>query len=314
MRDETKQKLLFLAENRKELGEILAPDHEGMCAAGSLLLTMHDQRVETEKIQRAAKLFRKHTSILSPFRGYLSAPVTVKMSQQAEAEDYYLDIQNLYKRFNSGHLMGAEYHILSSILLYDQMGSGSNWTHIYKANELLERMSGEYRFLPDQADLPMALVWNMTGREQDEMMENMNENYRILREYFKDANIVQMPAQFLVLSEERPQEKCARLMETAGILKERQQAPESKRELAALALLTMTDRTAEEIAEELMEMDALLASREEKEAVFTERPVRRLYEAVLAMETAGTGIKKQAAELCAMIAIAETAAVCKTRR
>ena len=147
---------------------------------------------------------------------------------------------------------------------------------------LYQRMKKEHPFLTGQEDNVFALLLSQSARSDDELIEDMEKCYGLLKERFPSGNGLQAASHVLALSSEIPVDKTFRMIGIFNAIEEAGGKYGKDWQLPILAALSLGQRFQEDLARELLEIDALLSKRKGYKGVFgLDRRARSMHAAML---------------------------------
>ena len=107
---------------------------------------------------------------------------------------------------------GSEYLALAALLLSDTVSEDGFPALGARGRDLFKRMRKEHPFLTGREDSVFALLLAQSDRSDDELIEDMERCYDLLREHFPGGDGLQTASHVLALSTEDPTDKAFRVV------------------------------------------------------------------------------------------------------
>ena len=240
-----------------------------------------DKPVEIEQLERCKALVKSSTSVFSSFRGNVKLPLLCMLAAGDDPEERW-DRTRRYYALLKESFYGSEYLALGAMLLSDAVQEEDVPALAARGKGLYQRMKKEHPFLTGQEDSVFALLLSQSARSDDELIEDMERCYALLKERFPSGNGLQAASHVLALSSEIPVDKTFRMIGIFNAIEEAGGKYGKDWQLPILAALSLGQRFQEDLARELLEIDALLSKRKGYKGVFSlDRRARSMHAAML---------------------------------
>lgn len=240
-----------------------------------------DKPVEIEQLERCKALVKSSTSVFSSFRGNVKLPLLCMLAAGDDPEERW-DRTRRYYALLKESFYGSEYLALGAMLLSDAVQEEDVPALAARGKGLYQRMKKEHPFLTGQEDSVFALLLSQSARSDDELIEDMEKCYVLLKERFPSGNGLQAASHVLALSSEIPVDKTFRMIGIFNAIEEAGGKYGKDWQLPILAALSLGQRFQEDLARELLEIDALLSKRKGYKGVFgLDRRARSMHAAML---------------------------------
>ncbi len=201
-----------------------------------------DKPVEIEQLERCKALVKSSTSVFSSFRGNVKLPLLCMLAAGDDPEERW-DRTRRYYALLKESFYGSEYLALGAMLLSDAVQEEDVPALAARGKGLYQRMKKEHPFLTGQEDSVFALLLSQSARSDDELIEDMEIFNAIEEAGGKYGKDWQLPI---------------------------------------LAALSLGQRFQEDLARELLEIDALLSKRKGYKGVFgLDKRARSMHAAML---------------------------------
>lgn len=240
-----------------------------------------DKPVEIEQLERCKALVKSSTSVFSSFRGNVKLPLLCMLAAGDDPEERW-DRTRRYYALLKESFYGSEYLALGAMLLSDAVQEEDVPALAARGKGLYQRMKKEHPFLTGQEDSVFALLLSQSARSDDELIEDMERCYALLKERFPSGNGLQAASHVLALSSEIPVDKTFRMIGIFNAIEEAGGKYGKDWQLPILAALSLGQRFQEDLARELLEIDALLSKRKGYKGVFgLDKRARSMHAAML---------------------------------
>ena len=240
-----------------------------------------DKPVEIEQLERCKALVKSSTSVFSSFRGNVKLPLLCMLAAGDDPEERW-DRTRRYYALLKESFYGSEYLALGAMLLSDAVQEEDVPALAARGKGLYQRMKKEHPFLTGQEDSVFALLLSQSARSDDELIEDMERCYELLKERFPGGNGLQAASHVLALSSEIPVDKTFRMIGIFNAIEEAGGKYGKDWQLPILAALSLGQRFQEDLARELLEIDALLSKRKGYKGVFgLDKRARSMHAAML---------------------------------
>ena len=240
-----------------------------------------DKPVEIEQLERCKALVKSSTSVFSSFRGNVKLPLLCMLAAGDDPEERW-DRTRRYYALLKESFYGSEYLALGAMLLSDAVQEEDVPALAARGKGLYQRMKKEHPFLTGQEDSVFALLLSQSARSDDELIEDMERCYALLKERFPSGNGLQAASHVLALSSEIPVDKTFRMIGIFNAIEEAGGKYGKDWQLPILAALSLGQRFQEDLSRELLEIDALLSKRKGYKGVFgLDKRARSMHAAML---------------------------------
>ncbi|WP_334104599.1 DUF4003 family protein [Muricomes intestini] len=322
MNELTRKRCEQLIDNRDKVKSVFAWDGGliQLCCAG--IYSEKGKNVDVAELKRSKELLKEKVGIFSNFRGTACSPIASMLAVSGNPEgtlDKGLKVYELLKK----EFWSSSYLPLAAMVLA-RMAEPYQYKQIaVRTREIYNRMKAEHPFLTSGEDSALCALMALSEKTDDELIEDIESCYQILKGNFLTANSVQSLSHVLALYEGTAQEKCDRTMALFYKLKESGRKYGTEYELPTLGVLAMTGADLDEVVLEMAQIDDWLSG-QKGFGLFgsVTRKQRLMYAGILAekdyiedstLQTAAVNgtiavIIAQEAAMCAAIAASSAAA------
>lgn len=278
------------------------------------------KKPDAEKLKDVRKLVRGSVSAFSNFRGNTELPLIAILAAGDDPEGGFGRVKANYSLLKE-RFMASEFLALAAAMT--GTGSGEDFSKLAaRAKVIYKRMRREHPFLTGSEDSVFALLFAKDPRPDDELIDDMEECYRLLDLRFPKGNGMQAASHVLALDSGLARDKAERMTELFDEIRSLGGKFGKDIELAQLAALSVCGGEVNELAELVMEADAFLKKQKGYRPVFGHTVKERLMHAAMivsvvlggstastvAGQTALSLIAAQQAAMCAAIMASSSAA------
>lgn len=244
------------------------------------LFCARDEQPEAEKLAACRDLIRQETGILSSFRGNVRLPLICLLSLDEDPRgrlDRTLKAWQMLKR----RFFQSDYLALAACFLSDLEETELEHT-ADRARELYEAMKKNHPFLTGSEDSVFCVLLARSERSDEDLIDDMEQSYRCLKETFRDSNSVQTVSHILASSPAPACEKADRLADLYRNVTMRGVKYGKNRELPVLASLSLTEADTDTLADQILQASDYLSDLKGWRGIFGyDRRTRSMHAAML---------------------------------
>lgn len=223
------------------------------------IYVMKDKNVDAGVLEQSGRILKEKLGVFSNFRGTARSPIAAMMAVSGDPENTLnngITVYELLKKefWSSSYLPLAAMVIARMAEQYDYGKVAERTRRIY------ERMRAEHPFLTSSEDSAFCAMSALSDKTDDELINDMEACYDLLKPEFFSGNAVQSLAHVLSLCGGTPEAKCRRTMELFRALKTAGRKYGTEYELPALGVLAMADASVEQMVQEILEIDTWLSA------------------------------------------------------
>lgn len=288
-----------------------------LCA---MSLGSRNVEVTADKLKACRKALEQHTSIFSNFRGNTKLPMVTILAGADDPLDKMQAAMAIYGEMREV-FYGSEYLAYISAVLTDMVTREESVAVAQRSKELYNRMKKEHPFLTTSEDSGYAVLLSFSEKSDDELIADMEQCYKLLKQHFHNSNPVQSVSHVLAMGKGSSEEKCERLVALFKGLEKAGLRYSTYYELAALASLSILDAEMNTLIEEIREVDEFLSEQKGYGLFTIDRTTRLMHAVVLvsnsympdavtttaAMNGTLAMVAAQQAAMCAIIACGASA-------
>ena len=260
MRESLKEQCEQFIANKDAIGSVFKWDDTHIISACSMMLKSNHTAENTSKIAEAKKIVEHETGVLSNFRGNVKIPVAMSLVETVSPEEKMTKIKANYEKLRK-HFSRTEYMALVSMILADMISETQVDDYAARGKKIYEMMKREHPFLTSSEDSVFAVLMAFSEKDNNQMIEDMEHCYGILKKSFSDSNAVQTVSQVLSLASGTSEEKCARVVELhQGLLRAGKKYGKNY-ELSVLAALSILPVNIKDVIGDIVEVDEFLSEK-----------------------------------------------------
>ncbi|HRR77794.1 MAG TPA: DUF4003 family protein, partial [Ruminococcus sp.] len=192
-----------------------------------------------------------------------------------------------------------------------------------RGKAIFKLMKKDHPWLTSSEDCVMAGLMSRSDRADNELLEDAENCFNILKKKFSDKNALQTVSQILALSKENSETKSQRLIQLFDLLKASGRSYGKNYHLSTLAAVSLLSNNIQELAATICEADDILSEAKGYKGIFgTDKKIRLMHAAMITADlyqpadntniAASTSalvlIAAQEAAMCAAIVAATIAA------
>ena len=290
MTDKLKRKCELLIKNRESIMKGFKSEQKQMGIAAGLLYAGADMEADVEKLKVCMEIMEAHTEVFSGFRKDVKLALLSKMAMSEDPEKYIADVVTVSGMIGKGKKSDNAYTILAAMLICDQGKQNEAAAVIERYEELMGRMEKTHPILTSSEDISYAMLLALSGRNIDDVMEDMEEAGKYLKEnggLGAGKNALQGLSEVLALTEGDMKNRCDRLAEICRIFKEKKLAFGKGTELGTLVPLLGIDEKPEVLVDEIIEAEEFLKKSKDFDGNSAGQENRLMFAAILVAECYG---------------------------
>ena len=259
MKPELEKLCIEYTANRDAVKKAFRWDKKELFAVCANIFCANGQTADADRLKECLAVIKRNTGAFSKFRSKKIRSILSSMLAIGENPEERMALANDYYRMLKRKFKGSEYLVLAAFLLTDLADQSLTEETAGRGKEIYRRMNRKHRMLTDKTDSVFAMLLAFSGRPDDELPEDTEACYRILKARFA-AGPSQTAAQVLSASAAAPEEKTQRVTDLYDALLEAEIKYGKSGELAPLAALSLTDTPIPALAEEIRDADEYLGT------------------------------------------------------
>ena len=248
-----KQRVEMLAKNREVFAKSAKWNYHMLYPVAALIYTGEGKMASEAKISESKKILKANEGPFTSFRNNLNMMTIAKMSLADDPKKYLNDTQDIYKKLKAGRIFGNDYTALTAIGIAD-LGMTCKADEIAeKTNKIMKAMNKIHPILTNDEDMVLASLLALKTDPVDQIIEDTEACYLIMKSRFHDLNAVQSLGHVMALQEGKAEEKCERVSELFDAFKALKRRYPTDACLPTLGALLSVNMDADALAKEIVE-------------------------------------------------------------
>lgn len=226
-----------------------------VCAA---MLAGAKEPVSLAKLEECKHLLKNGVGAFSNFRGNAFPALVTELALDENPQERLrkaIRMHDLLKK----EFYGSAYLPLAAMVLSARVDEIRFAEVAERTGRIYKRMKAEHRFLTSAEDCVYAGLMAISGLSDDQLIQDAENCYQLLREEFHDANAVQSLSHVLALCEGSYGSKCRAVFELYHGLLEKKYRYGSGYELATLGVLSLLPSGKSAVIADIIEIDTYLS-------------------------------------------------------
>lgn len=292
-----------------------------VCAA---VFTDRRQQADVERMKYCRDILKEKTGVFSNFRGTAKLAMISMMAVDSNPEEKLRKSLRIYDSLKE-YFFSGQYLPVASMMIADLVPESRYGEIAARTRHIYDLMKQEHPILTSGEDSVFAALLALSGLTDEQVVQETEDCYRLLKREFFSGNAVQSLSHVLALGEGSAEEKCRRVMDLYHGLRDKGYRYGTDYELASLGVLALLPAELSRVMEDMMEVDDFLAQQKGYGILGLGRKQRLMHAGMLVssdyigesgnqtMHSAAIGgtislIAAQQAAICAAIAASTVAA------
>ena len=219
------------------------------------LFCTQGKTVDEERLKACLELIKQKTGVFSNFRGTMEMAFACILALAEEPEAALENALSAYDLLKK-EFMASPYLPLAAFLLKDETDMAG---YIARGREIYQTMRKEHPFLTSTEDSVFAVMMAFSDKDNQNLIEEMEACYTLLKKDFRYGNSVQTVSHVLAISEGTPAEKTGKLIDLFETLKKSGLKYSKYYELPTLAALSTMPVDVRQMAMDMLDVDTWLS-------------------------------------------------------
>ncbi len=255
MRDSLQKLCGRFAESREVIKQTFKWDSSYLPPVCANLFVAKGAVPDADRLRACRDLINQNTGVFSSFRGNVRVPLACMLSMEDDPDAKFTKALDTYRQLRE-QFFASDYLALSAFLLTEYDCTPERMA---RGKRIYRLMKDEHLFLTSSEDSIFAVLMAWSDQRDEELIGDMEECYRILKERFRASDSVQTMTHILAMEKGRSGEKCDRVFALYDAIAQQGGKYGKHHELATLAALAMLNAEPGALARDMMEVDAFLA-------------------------------------------------------
>ena len=247
--------------NRDAVKKAFLLDNKDLYDVCASIFCACNHAADTVRLKECRKIIRKKTKPFSGFRSSKVRAVLASMLSIGDDPEKRMDQANESFRLLKRHFKKSEYLVLTAFLFDDLANKTLSEEDVIRGKEIYDRMNEKHRFLTDKTDSVFAMLLAYSDKAEEELIDEIETYYTILKEKFSSNGSRQTAAQVLAMAAGSPEEKAQRVIDLYDALQDQGVQYGHSETLPPLAALSLSDTPVPVLVEEISAADEFLKSK-----------------------------------------------------
>lgn len=249
-----------LIENKKIITESFRWACDSANLAAAYLFAAAGQRPDPTALKEAEALLKEKTGAFSLFRGNIKVPIISKMLLSGQGAAFLEASTRLLDLLQQSRWQKSELDLLAAMTLADGSGPEQEAELAARTQEIFQQMKTRHPWLNSNEDRVFAAILARTDRPANELTDEAERCYTILKGRFGAGKPAKSLSQVLALGEAPAEEKCAKAIRLFDALKAAGHKYGKAYHLASLGPLVLLKLPDEQLVAEIAAADEYLAA------------------------------------------------------
>lgn len=312
MKSSLEKKCTVFIHNRDLIKSVYKWENSYVTAVCAAVMSTKEVEADKEMLVNARELVNKKTGLFSNYRGVVKLPIMTMLAADSTPEEKLSKSQAIYGKMKN-HFFGSEYLTMVSTMLTDMINADEAEKYAQRGKAIYSLMKKEHPFLTTGEDSVFAVLMAFSDKSDNELIDDMEKCFTILKKNFSDGDAVQTMSHILALAEGTPEEKCGKVTALYEKIVASGRKYSKYFELAVLCAASLVTDDYDSFTADVIETDDFLAEQEGYKGILGMDKKTRLMHAVMLTSSeyspcGGAGVAAMTGTL-AMVA-AQQAAMC----
>lgn len=214
------------------------------------------QKADVMKMKQCEKMIKDHTGMFSDFRGNGKLAIISMLAVSENPEEKLSQTIKIHEMLKKQHL-SSQFLSITAITIANMTEPDKYEEIVKRTGKIYQMMKRDHPFLTSGEDSVFAALLALSNQSEDQILEEMEQCYKILKSKFFSANAVQSVSHVLALAEGIPEKKCEKVKVLYDEMVKSGCKYGTDYELATLAALSLQENVVK-IIEDIKEVDAFL--------------------------------------------------------
>jgi len=273
------------------------------CAAGV--------KADADRLSTCKAIIKKNAGFASYLKGDVLPVLAAKLSVSADPEAMFENVMDMYGILKN-HFSRSEYLALLAALLAEKTSTEEADRIAARGRAIYDKMKKEHPFLTSSEDNVMAGFMAFSEKSDQQLIDEAEQCYDLLRKKFSDKNAVQTVSHILAMTKGSPEDKVNRLFRMFDMLADAGHKFGKHYELSTLAAVSIIEAEEKELVDNIIDIDSQLSGQKGYGVLSLDKKTRLMHSAMLTAVLYGDSDNAQAAVSASALAMiaAEEAAIC----
>lgn len=259
MRDSLREVCEKFVQNRENVREAFKWNCSSylipVCAA---MLAGAKESVSLAKLEECKRLLKNGVGTFSNFKGNAFPALVTQLALDENPQERLRKAILMHDMLKQ-HFYGSAYLPLAAMVLSGMVAEARFPEVAERAGRIYKKMKAEHPFLTSSEDCVYAGLMALSGLTDEQLVQEAEQCYQLLKQEFYDANANQSLSHVLALCEGSAGSKCRAVFDLYHGLREKKYKYGIGYELATLGVLALLPQGKAAVMADLMEVDNYLS-------------------------------------------------------
>ena len=311
MKNNTKQITQDFIENRDTIKKAMKLESSYIYPVAANIFCAAGVKADEDKLRECRKIIKKNAGFASYLKGTVLPTFAAKLCVAADPEAQFEKIMDMYGILKE-HFKRSEYLALLATLLAEKTTPEEAERIAARGRTLYNMMKKEHPLLTSSEDNIMAGFMAFSEKDDQQLIDETEKCYDLLRKKFSDKNAVQTVSHILAMTDRAPEDKVDRLFRMFDMLAAAGHKYSKHYELSTLAAISVIEADEKVLVDNVIDIDDQLSGQKGYGALSLDKKTRLMHAAMLTADLYGDTDNAQAAVSASALAIiaAHEAAMC----
>lgn len=311
MKDNAMQITKEFIENRDTIRKAIKLESSYIYPVAANVFCAAGVRADTEKLRECRNIIKKNVGFASYLKGTILPVLAAKLCVADEPEAQFEKVMDMYGILK-GHFRRSEYLALLAALLAEKATTEEADRIAARGRAIYDMMKKEHPILTSSEDSIMAGFMAFSEKSDNELTDDAEKCYDLLRKKFSDKNAVQTVSHILAITDGVPEEKVGRMLRMFDMSAKSGHKFGKHYELSALAAISLIEADEKELIDTVIDIDSQLSGQKGYGTLSLDKKTRLMHAAMLTADLYGDTDNTQAAVSTSALAIiaAQEAVLC----
>lgn len=289
-------------ENRDTIKKAAKLDSSYIYAVAANVFCSAGVKADADKLAKCKKIIKKNAGFASYLKGVIITPFAAKLCVSADPEAQFEKVMAMYGILKK-HFRRSEYLALLATLLAEKATEEEAERIAARGRALYDMMKMEHPILTSTEDNIMAGFMAFSEKSDQQLIDDAEKCYDLLRKKFSDKNAVQTVSHILAMTDGASEEKVDRLIRMFDMFAAAERKYGKHYELSTLAAISVIEADEKELVDTAVAIDGLLDGQKGYGALSLDKKTRLMHAAMLTADLYEDTDKTQAAVSASALAI-----------
>ncbi len=268
-------------ENRDIIKKCFKWESSYMYPLCAQIYTSKGKTADCDELKHCVALLKKNAGILSYFRSTARLPYAAMLAVSGAPETTLDNSLTIYELLKKRHLLST--YLPAAAIIAAQLSRTCEYEQVaVRAKEIYNEMKATHPLITSGEDGAFAVILALSPRGDEQLLDEIERCYTILKPSFLMRNSVQSLSHVLALCDGSADEKCRRVLDLYRLLKERGCSYGTNYELPTLGVIAASAVDLNAAASDIVEIDGFLSTQKGFSAFGAGKKQRLMYAVMLA--------------------------------